>query len=56
MVAKSGWGEKIGSLGLGDGNILFSIEWVNNKVQLYSTVNYTQYHVINHNVKEYEKQ
>ena len=28
----------------------------NNKVLLYSTVNYVQYSVINHNGKEYEKE
>ena len=31
-------------------------EWINNKVLLYSTRNYIQYPVINHNGKEYEKQ
>ena len=30
-------------------------EWINKKVSLYSTVNYLQYPVINHNGKEYEK-
>ena len=29
--------------------------WVNNKVLLYSTGDYIQYPVINHNRKEYEK-
>ena len=28
------------------------IDWINNKVLLYSTENYTQYLVINHNGKE----
>ena len=46
-----GW---IVSLGLADTN--YYIEWINNKVLLYITGNYTQYHVINHNVKEYEKE
>ena len=46
-----GWS---GSLGLGDANSY--IEWVNNKVLLYSTGNYTQYTVINHNGKEYKKE
>ena len=32
---------------------LLSIEWVNNKFLLYSTENYIQYLVINHNEKEY---
>ena len=31
-------------------------EWKNNKVLLYSTGNYIQYSVINHNGKEYEKE
>ena len=34
---------------------LLYIEWVNNNVLLYSTGNYIQYPVINHNGKEYEK-
>ena len=34
--------------------ILLYIEWIN-KVLLYSTGNYIQYPVINHNGKEYEK-
>ena len=29
--------------------------WINRKVLLYSTGNYTQYPVINHNGEEYEK-
>ena len=29
--------------------------WINNKVLLYSTGNYTEYSVVNHNGKEYEK-
>ena len=35
---------------------LLHIEWINNKVLLYSTGNYIQYTVINHNGKEYEKE
>ena len=31
-------------------------EWINHKVLLYSTGNYIQYPVINHNGKEYEKE
>ena len=31
------------------------IGWIKNKVPLYSTGNYVQYTVINHNGKEYEK-
>ena len=34
---------------------LLYIEWINNKVLLYSTENYIQYPVINHNGKEYLK-
>ena len=56
MVAKGesmgeGW---IGSLGLADAN--YYIDWINNKVLLYSTGNYIQYPVINHHGKEYEKE
>ena len=35
---------------------LLYTEWINNKVPLYSTKNYIQYPVINHNGKEYEKE
>ena len=35
---------------------LLYIEWINNKVLLYSTENYSQYPVINYNKKEYEKE
>ena len=35
---------------------LLCIGWINNKVLLYSTRNYIQYPVINHNGKEYEKE
>ena len=34
---------------------LLCIEWINNKVLLYSTENYIQYPMINHNEKEYFK-
>ena len=34
---------------------LVYIEWINDKVLLYSTVNCTQYPVINHNGEEYKK-
>ena len=30
--------------------------WINNKALLYSTENYIQYAMINHNGKEYEKE
>jgi len=45
-----GWSR---SLGLGHANSY--IEWINNKVLLYSTRSYIQYSEINHNGKEYEK-
>ena len=45
-----GWSR---SLGLGSANSY--IEWINNKVLLYSTRSYIQYSEINHNGKEYEK-
>ena len=35
---------------------LLYVEWINNKVLLYSTRNYIQYPVINHSGKEYEKE
>ena len=35
---------------------LLYIEWIDNKVLLYSTGNYIQYPVIKHNGKEYEKE
>ena len=34
---------------------LFYLEWINNKVLLYSMGNYTQSPGINHNGKEYKK-
>ena len=40
------------SLGLTDANCLH-LKWINNKVLMYSTGNYTQHPVINHNGKEY---
>ena len=63
MVAKGGrgWGRD----GVGGGMDwefgisrckLVYIGWINNKVLLYSTGNYIQYPVINHNGKEYEKE
>ena len=35
---------------------LLHTEWINKKVLLYSTGNYVQYPVINHNGKGYEKE
>ena len=57
VVAKEGWGGR----GM-DWEFVISrcklvyTEWINNKVLLYSTGNYIQYPVINHNGKEYEKE
>ena len=45
-------GGRTESLGLADANYYMQ----NNKVLLYSTRNYIQYFVINHNGKEYEKE
>ena len=51
-----GWGGRIRSLELADANYsILYMGWINNKVLLYSTGNYIQYPVINHNGKEYEK-
>ena len=57
VVAK---GEGIGGgmeweAGVSRCNLLY-IEWINNKALLYSTGNYIQYPMINHNGKEYYKQ
>ena len=41
--------------GINRGKLLY-VGWVNNKVLLYSTGNYIQYPVTNHNEKEYEKE
>ena len=38
------------------GSKLLYIGWINNKDLLYSTGNYIQYPVINHDGKEYEKE
>ena len=35
---------------------LLYVEWINNNVLLYSTENYMQYPMINHNGKEYKKE
>ena len=55
MVAKGDGGVRggsVGSLGLADAILLY-IGWINNRVLHYSTGNYVQYPVINHNGKEY---
>ena len=53
MVAKGeGAGGGVGwEFGVSTCKLLY-IEWINNKVLLYSTGNYIQYPVINHNGKE----
>ena len=40
--------------GIGRYKLLYT-KWINNKILLYSTGNYIQYFVINHNGKEYDK-
>ena len=47
-------GNEMGVLGLAGFKLLY-IPWINNKVLQYSTGNYIQYLIINHNKKEYEK-
>ena len=50
-----GGGGKDWEFGISKCKLLY-IGWINNKVLLYSTGNYIQYPVINHNGKEYEKE
>ena len=52
MGLGEGWSR---SLGLADADD-YTVGWINNKVLLYSTGNYSQYPVINHNGKEYKKE
>ena len=55
MVAKGrGGGGKHWEFGISRCKLVY-IGWINSKVVLYSTGNYIQYPVINHNEKEYEK-
>ena len=56
MVAKGegGGGGKYWEFGISRCKLLH-IEWINNKVLLYSTGNYIQYPVINRDGKEYEQ-
>ena len=56
MVAKGtgGGGGKDWEFGVSRCKLLYR-GWINNKVLLYSTGNYIQYPVINHNGKEYKK-
>ena len=57
MVAKAeeGGGGMDWKFGINRCKILH-IGWINNKLLLWSTGNYSQYAVINHNGKEYEKE
>ena len=52
-----GWGreEKEWELGISRGKVLYRV-WINNKVLLYSTGNYIQYLMTNHNGKECKKE
>ena len=54
MVAKEVLMEGGREFGLSRGKLLY-IEWINNKILLYSTGNYIQYPMINHNGKEHQK-
>ena len=54
VVAKEGRGGKEWAFWISRGRQLY-IGWINNKVLLYSTGNYIQYPVTNHNGKEYKK-
>ena len=56
MVAKEeeGKGGKVWEFGISRCKLVY-IGWINNKVLLYSTGNYIQYPVINHNGRENEK-
>ena len=56
MVAKweGGGGGTEWEVGISRCKLLYR-EWINNKVLLYSTENYIQYPMINHNGKEYKK-
>ena len=47
-----GWGGMDWEFGVSRYKLLY-IEWINNKVPLYSTGDYIQYPVINQNEKEY---
>ena len=50
----AGRGRMVWEFGISRCKLLY-IEWINSKVLLYSTGNYIQYSVRNHNGKEYEK-
>ena len=51
----SSWGGNDWEAGISRCKLLY-IEWINNKVLLYSTGKYIQYPLINHNGKEYKKE
>ena len=53
-LPRGGGGGKDWEFGVGRCKLLH-LEWINNKVPMYSTGNYIQYPVISHNGKEYEK-
>ena len=55
LPRERGWGGKDWETGISRGKLQF-IEWINNKVLLYSTKNHIQYPVTNHNGKECEKE
>ena len=51
---KGGWGETDWEFSINRCKLLYT-EWINNKALLYSTGNYIQYPVLNHNGKDDEK-
>ena len=56
MVSKGKWGEGEDGLGVGVGRCKrLHLEWIKNKVLLYSTGNYIQSPKINHNKKYIKK-
>ena len=57
MVVKGMAGRERDGLKFGAGNDKpLHQEWINNKFLIYSTGNYIQYPVINHNGKEYKEE
>ena len=56
LVSKGKWGDRGMDREFAVGRCkLLHLEWINNKVLLYSTGNYIQSPGINHNRKEYKK-
>ena len=47
-------GGRVWEVGVSRCKLLY-LEWINNKVLLYNTENYSQYPMINHNGKDYKK-